>query len=149
VGGNALRRRHLLSHNLSCVVVLNATRKRARGIRPFEGVLNYVDKALGVPGQVTVGDLVQEEENVYEVAYEAEAAGWTIVVAVRCECADFRVPHNGHLSLAKVRTTRKQPVERLGHHGVSVIVKFGREGAVREKVWEDEEVGLEDCRSRR
>lgn len=71
------------------------------------------------------------------------------MVAVRCEYADFRVPHSGHLSLAKVRTTRKQPVERLVHDGVSITVKFGREGTVREKVWEDEEVGLEVRRSRR
>lgn len=74
MAGNALRRRHLLSHNLSGVVVLDATRKRAGGIRPLKCVLDYADKALGVLGEVTVGDLVQEEENVYEVAYEAEAA---------------------------------------------------------------------------
>jgi len=41
----------------------------------------------------------------------------------------------------------KYPIERLGCDGIAVNVVRGREGAVRDKVWEDEEIGLEDRRS--
>jgi hypothetical protein len=144
-------RRHLLSCKLSCVVLLGAiwlTWKWAKGIGPFKCVHDYVGKALCVPSQETVGEVVQVEENICEIAYEAETVWWTVVVAVRSECTGLQAAHSGHLSLGKMRRTRNYPVERLGRDDVSVIVECRREGTIRDEVWEDEEVGLEDRRSR-
>jgi hypothetical protein len=40
------------------------TGKRAEGIGPFKCIHDYVGKALGIPSQVTIGDVVQVEEKI-------------------------------------------------------------------------------------
>ena len=116
---------------------------------PFKCVHDHIGKALGVPSQIAVGDVVQVEEIVHEVAHDAEAGRRAVVVAVRGEFAGLQTVHGGHLALGKVRRIGKYPIERLGRDGVAVNVVRGREGAVRDEVWEDEEIGFEDRRSGR
>ena len=142
-------RRHLLSRKLCCVVLSDVIRlagKWAEAIRPFECVHDHVGKALRVPSQVTVGDVVQVEEIIHKVAHEAEAGRRAVVVAVRCEFAGLQAMHGDHLALGEVRRAGKYPVERLGGDSVAFLVVRGREGAVRDEVWDNEEVGFEDSR---
>ena len=141
---------HLLSREFCCAVLLDAaslTTRRAESIRPLKRVHDQVGKALCVPSQITVGDIVQVEEIIHKVAHDAEAARCAVVVAVRCEFASLQAAHGGHLALGKMRRIGKYPVEGVRCDCIAIMVEREREGTVGDEVWEDEEVGLEDCRS--
>ena len=121
------------------------TANGAEVIRPFKCVHDQVCKALGVPSQIAIGDVVQVEEISQEVVHDAEASRCAVIVAVRGEYSSLQAPHSGHLSLGEVGRIRKYPVQRVRYDGVAVVVESKREGTVkREKVWEDEESGFED-----
>jgi len=144
------RDENLLSGDFCCVVLLDAIWLATNGaevIWPFKCVHDQVGKALCVPSQITIGDIVQVEEIIQEVAHDAEASRCAVIVAIRGEYSSFQALHSGHLSLCEVRRIGKYPVERLCYDGVAAIVECKREGAVvKEKVWEDEESGFEDGR---
>ena len=72
-------------------------------MRPFECIHDTVPKALGVAGQMTVGDIVQVEEVIHKVAHDAEATRCAIIIAVGGELASLQAAHLGHLLLGKVR----------------------------------------------
>jgi hypothetical protein len=116
----------------------------AEVIRPFECVHDHVGKTLCIPSQITVGYVVQVEEIIHKVAHEAETGRRAVVVAIRREFASLQAMHGSHLALGEVRRTGKDPFKRLGCDGIAFLVVSGREGAVRDKVWEDEEVGFKD-----
>ena len=96
--------------------------QRAEAIRPFECVHDHVGKALCIPGQITVGDVVQVEEIIHKVVHEAEAGRRAVVVAVRCEFAGLHATHGGQLARGEVRRIGKDPVERLGGDGVAFLM---------------------------
>jgi hypothetical protein len=89
------------------------------------------------------------EEIIHKVAHDAEAGRRAIVVAERREFACLHAMHGGQFAWGEVRRIGKDPVERLGCEGVAFLMVRGREGAVREEVWEYEEVGFENGRSGR
>jgi len=141
---------HLLSRELCCAVLLDIvwlTTRRAEIIRPLKRVHDQVGKALCVPSQITVRDIVQVEEIIHKVAHDAEATRCAVIVAVRCEFASLQAAHSVHLALGKVRRIGKYPVEGVRCDSIAVIVERERERTVGDEVWEDEEAGLEECRS--
>lgn len=145
-----MKDRYLLSREFCCAVLLDAvwlTTRRAEIIRPLKRVHDQVGKALCVSSQITVGDIVQVEEIIHKVAHDAEAARRAVIVAVRSEFASLQAAHSGHLALGKVRRIGEYPVEGVRCDNIAVIVEREREGTMGDEVWEDEEVGLEDCRS--
>ena len=142
-GGN------LLSRELCCAVLLETvwlTTRRAEIVRPLKRVHDQIGKALRVPSQITVGDIVQVEEIVHKVAHDAEAARRAVVVTIRREFASLQAAHGGQLSLGKVRGIGKYPVEGVRCDSIAVTVERERERTVGDEVREDEEAGLEECR---
>jgi hypothetical protein len=141
----------LLSGEFRCGVLLDAiwlTTNGAEVIRPFKCVHDQVGKALGVPSQIAIGDIIQVEEIIQKVTHDAEASRCAVIVAVRGEYSSLQTPHSDHFSLGEVRRIRKYPIERLPYDSVAIVVEGKREGTgEREKVWEYEESGFEDCRN--
>src|SRR5260221_8459637 len=100
----------LLSREFCCVVLLDTiwlTTNGAEVIWPFECVHDQVGKPLGVPSQMTIGDVIQVEEMVQKVAHDAEASRCAVIVTVRGEHSCSQAPHSGHLSLGEVRRIGK------------------------------------------
>ena len=142
-GGN------LLSRELGRAVLLDTvwlTTRRTEIVRPLKRVHDQIGKALRVPSQITVGDIVQVEEIIHKVAHDAEAARRAVIVAVRCELAGLQAAHSDQLALGKVRGIGKYPVEGVRCDSFAVIVERERERTVGDEVREDEEAGLEECR---
>ena len=118
-------------------------------MRPFECIHDTVPKALSIPGQITVGDIVQVEEIIHKVAHDAEAIRWAVIVAVGSEFARLQASHSGRLLLRELRTMGKHPFERVCRDCVAVVVEGGSEWAMADEVWEDEKRRLDDGRGGR
>ena len=135
---------HLLSREFGCAVLLDAvwlTTRWAEIIRPLKRVHDQVGKALCVPSQITVGDIVQVEEIIHKVAHDAEAARCAVIIAVRCEFASLQAAHGGHLVLGKVRRIGKYPVEGVRCDSIAVIVEREREGTVETRSGRTKKLG--------
>ncbi len=86
---------------------------RAENIWRFECVHDQVGEALNVSGEIAIGDIVQVEEKGQEVAHDAEAACWAIIVAECGEFSSLQATYSGHLALGKVRRIGEYPVDRV------------------------------------
>ena len=132
------KKRHLLSRNLCCAVLLvldaQLTVDGAIVVRPFKRIHDAVPKALTIPGQITVGDIVQMKEIVHEVAHDAEVVRCAVIVAEGSEFARSQAAHTGYLGLSNVRKIGNYPFERFYCNSIAFVVEREREWTMGDEV---------------